>query len=534
MSDAPPATARFNPRVIIALVVLVVGAYALRWWNIGFGLPELFHPDEGRKVMIISSIGQDQLPGNYSHPSLMVNAVAMVAKVTGKASPGVRFSKKLFEGRLVCAVVGALTVIPVFFLASQLYGVGAGFFAGAAIAIAPLHVVNSRYLKEEVWLAFFVVLSACFFIRWLQTRAGSRCNHWFMLSAIAAGAAMASKYIGVLALLQVCVLAVIVAGDWGARARLVVIGLLLGGITFCVLSPQMFLEWAAFSRDFGYEAHHGAAGGGRETLYFWQKPDFGFYFFYAGIGWGLGWPVVVAALATAVVSLRMRRFSREAVLLIAIILMWYVVAELSPAKRGVGRERYILSCLPLLAVLAGGLLHHLQRMQYARWIPLIAALLLAEPLIHSIAITRAITPDTRVLAREFFKDLIAGREIPVVHFGGYPAIRVPSVRIKDRTPALGQWENIREALKESQFVTSSSFALDRYDKFPDLDRELMKQIREMRRMYPYVARFSKSPYVSKAFHNPVIEIRAKLPLDGFVYEGRERAAPAVVTPSGGS
>ena len=100
---------------------------------------------------------------------------------------------------------------------------------------------------------------------------------------------------------------------------------------------------------------HGTIGGyDRLTLYFFEWPDLGTYFLFHGVGWGNSWPIALLAMVAIVVAWRRRGTEPRPLMVAAAAVVWYVVAEATPLKRGGDIERYVLPCAPLLAALGGG------------------------------------------------------------------------------------------------------------------------------------------------------------------------------------
>ncbi|MCC6545706.1 glycosyltransferase family 39 protein [Candidatus Sumerlaeota bacterium] len=519
----------FDKRILPFLVILTVLAFYLRAWDADFGLPALYHPDEGRKVILFTDVASGRIQGNFSHPPLMINFVALVffaAQHLQWLSDWnlTLFDQQLLLGRLVSAFIGAMTVIPVFLLARNLYGLTAGFVAGLAICVAPMHVLNSHYLKEEVYLAFFVVLSALFYVKWIAHRKKNPLNLWYFLSVVSSAAALSSKYIGVVMVLAFLSVLLVYVKPWKEKLKLSLLAVALTILTFLILCPQLFLSFGDFMRDLNYEAAHGTTGADRETLYFWEKGDRGLFFLREGILWGIGWPIFVTA-ALAVVLFFVQRSRHRSILVVAgLAIAWYVVAELTPAKRGIGRDRYVLSVLPLLAVLSGGFVYYIRRLSVpgARWWRVLFGIALVIP---SSWMTweaiRSMTPDTRELAQNFFDKYLSDDDFRVVHYGGYDPISHKKARISPRSPRSSTWEGTVERLGESRFVAMSSFGLARYEKFPDHEPDVIAQLKYIREHFPYVALFKADPWQSHEFHNPVIEIRSKKSREGYLYDGAD-------------
>ena len=79
-------------------------------------------------------------------------------------------------GRLLTALLGALTVWAIVVLGTHLFGRTAGWFAGATYAIMPAAVVHAHYATVDVPATFFVTVALLFGARLLNSEGVKGCR----------------------------------------------------------------------------------------------------------------------------------------------------------------------------------------------------------------------------------------------------------------------------------------------------------------------------------------------------------------------
>ncbi len=269
----------------LMLGVIVFAAAALRIYGIEFGLPLHYHIDETRimdRVMVMVTTG-DLNPHFFNYPSFLFYFISALV-LAYYALHFVPFALgNLFEGRIPSpsafreafqandatlyllartsiAVFGILTVVLVYFLAKRLrFSKNAALFSALGVALMPLHVIESHYIKQEVPMTFFMLLA--FFLAVRGEDSSRRRASTF--AALAAGAAASVKYNGILAL---TVLPALFRRE--GRFRLssffgwpVIRAVLIAVGTFLLITPFAVLDSGQFVKDVGFELFHVAEMG---------------------------------------------------------------------------------------------------------------------------------------------------------------------------------------------------------------------------------------------------------------------------------
>jgi 4-amino-4-deoxy-L-arabinose transferase-like glycosyltransferase len=401
-------------------------------------MPNLYHPDEDNKVRVVMRFYREGTadPDYFNHPAFLLYSLAAAGWVAHLVAGLAVEAPALYAvGRAWVGLLGGFTVLATFFLAREAAvgwlsrerrseagveyaGPGwrenlAGVVAAGLLAVTPLHVVISHYVKEDVPLAMWATLALIFYVR--IARDGRRRD--YVLAAVCTGLALATKYSGVTLLpLFLAAHVVFVLGHreegwpWGCGVRvpggwklavpvaaavgvclslgrsagtyfanalalaavaflvfrpvptgreahwkwrvLVKAGLvlLMVLVVFVAINPYALLNAGRFREDFGYERHHALRYGHQGMKVSPWGYFWGFHLAYSLLP-GMGWPLLLLALVAAAALLAVRRPGVRVLQLAA--LLWYLVHEASWLKPAPNFDRYMAPVLPPLCVLLG-------------------------------------------------------------------------------------------------------------------------------------------------------------------------------------
>jgi len=268
----------------IPFILIVLLALFLRLWRLDYGqeLPYLAHTDEPTQYNpAINMIKTGDLnPHFFNYPSLTIYIDAAVMYVgywvgrlfgafksmanlqpirTAQMAVGVVGTPQmLLLGRATTAVIGTLTIIPVYLLTRSLAERRWVPLASAAmLALSTAHIRFSHYMTVDAIATFFAVSSvaAC-------TLALTKTRKWLLwLAAISGGLAASSKYNYAVLALPVALVTLVDPSLWvdDKIKRLWTSGLLFC-LTFLLASPFVLLDYAEASRDIAHEMRHYATG----------------------------------------------------------------------------------------------------------------------------------------------------------------------------------------------------------------------------------------------------------------------------------
>lgn len=363
---AQPAGRARSLRQHLPVLGLLLAAVVLRLWGIGWGLPDQnrlfsYHPDEG--VNLVNAVledGRRARPhldiGFYNYGSfyfylwqagLAVNQTYGLIRLPDGGAPNPSaesVAAMLLVGRLIAALLGALTVLPVYLLGERLFGRKTGLIAAGAYAVMPAAVIHAHFATVDAPATFLAAVALACGARLLE-RQDSRT---IVCSGLLSGLAAATKYNAGLVLLAPA--AALLLGSKRAEQRtrwapgLLAVSAAVGFLLGC---PGVVLAWPKFWADFTFELQKSRVGMG---LLFAETGPGWLYHLRLSLGYGLGAPLQVLVLAAVVFALV--RHTRQDLYLLAFAVPFFVVLSLAQVRF----LRYTLPLLPVLAVMAGRLL----------------------------------------------------------------------------------------------------------------------------------------------------------------------------------
>ncbi len=357
----------------LGLAAIAAAALALRLWGVTFGLPFNYHVDESSYVAAATGFSWDEISPLFGPFQILVLAGGRLLELispllerlplseASAATLAADASRHRLAGRLVSALLGALTTLPVYFLGRRFWGPRVGLLAAALLAVAFIHARSSHYGTPDATVCFLVACTALASVRLPSPR-------WraYLAAGALAGLAVTTKQTSwpVLALPALFHL----FGTWAAggdgagpaaapapplwRRALslrLAAGYALALVAILATSPQIALQTEGYYRFWQWAATVGARGGlGRLEI----EPGAAWELYLRSLVWGLGVPLVTAAflgLAWTVARRRPRGF-----LLLLVFPVLYFAFLLKPGNMYFAR--YTVMVVPYLALAAAALL----------------------------------------------------------------------------------------------------------------------------------------------------------------------------------
>lgn len=157
---------------LLPLVLAI--AVALRFSGINHGFPFIFHPDEPTVIRGALDIRFFPNPGHFDWPHLYLyinyflymgfDALRKVVAMLGYKDSVSALLPLLWNDeliyylltRMLSALLGALTILPVYLAARDTFGKRVGIIAALSFAVIPYHVWNSHHALIDVPMLFFV------------------------------------------------------------------------------------------------------------------------------------------------------------------------------------------------------------------------------------------------------------------------------------------------------------------------------------------------------------------------------------------
>ena len=400
---------------LVAVVVLLAGALALRIWGYRHGLPYVYNADENAHFVAraIGMFGHSYNPHYFINPPGFTYLLHVLFWLRWGAE-GVQAALAVDPGavfglaRLAAAALGTLAVGILLLAGSRLFDRATGWLAAALLAVAFLPVHYSHLALNDV--PTLAALSVALLGAAGVLRRGRPLD--YLLAGAGLGVACATKYTAGIVVVSVAVAALgSPRAPW--RLRGVVLAAVAAAAGFLIANPFALLDFSAFRAGLSEQSSASNDGGGKLGL----THGSGISYYLWTLTWGLGWIPLLATLGGA--AALFRRDRHAALMLLAPVVAF--IAFMGSQDRYFAR--WLLPVYPLLCLLAAHGAISLARVLSRRappalaWAPAVVAAvtLCAQGLVHSIHNDAVLSrDDTRQLARDWMvRNIPAGAKVVV-------------------------------------------------------------------------------------------------------------------------
>lgn len=197
----------FGWMVLILAIALFLRLYAINW-----GIPldnkhyhTSFHPDETYKLKRILAMDPSTLDFNPhwfvkgTMQFYVIGTAIKMASYLGVVKLGgdqfytknpKELGKLYLVGRLVTVIMSIASIYFIFIIGKGLFNQNVGLLSAFFTSILPAHVVNSVYMKTDIPMTFWILVT---FILALKIKQTGRLK-WYVLTGLSIGFATATKY----------------------------------------------------------------------------------------------------------------------------------------------------------------------------------------------------------------------------------------------------------------------------------------------------------------------------------------------------
>jgi hypothetical protein len=350
----------------------------VRFYGINFGLPHTHcRPDEETIIMVaLKFFSGDLNPHFFNYPTLYMYILfglyccyLLIHIVLGGTVPEflteIAIQPDLFYliSRSLSALLGAFTMIIVFFIAKSVFDKKTAFVSSFFISITYLHVRNSHFGTTDIAMTFFITCATLYIIK--AAREKKRMD--YILSGVFTGLATATKYGGMFLIFsmflahimnhlqrvfkQQKILSDKKTGRFKPSVAACCQSILLSAkekylwlyagvatVSFFLASPFILLDFKTFLKGFLFEVRHVADVQGVITTRGW------WYHIRYTLPYGMGWGMFLTSLAGVVLYVRKDMY--RALILYAFPVAFFIVA----GKGYTVHLRYMVPILPFLCI----------------------------------------------------------------------------------------------------------------------------------------------------------------------------------------
>ena len=379
--------------------------------------------DEPDKVAAVLNGTQN----SFNHPIYMLGMIRLANMLVGASDP----EDVARLGRLAASASGGLLVFSAIALARRAMGDIVALGAGVLTAVAPLTVLHAQLLKEDIFVAPWLILGVLALDHLVEKPQWRQA----VFFGVTAGLAASAKYVGVILLPLSLLLPIWVDTDFRRYYRMIVVAATLGLAIFCVVNLPLFSVPDIFIEGLRGEIKHSLTGH-LIVLHGWQS-----YFLFtwqANIWPGLRAPLALAGLGgMLIVAANWKKSPPVLRHTMIFAIAWYLVHELSPMKPFPEGARHMTVMAAVFGVFAGyaagWLAERFPRRLHSFAGATMISMLAIIPAERSIRLVQSAPNDTWLAVHR----IVASLSGPTVW--AYPTTSQPSVDLPESTEELQRW-----------------------------------------------------------------------------------------------
>ena len=338
------------------LLLLFVGFF-FRLSGIIWGLPLVkymgfYHPDESKIID-----GAYEFPSHiltnldFRYPTAFHYILGIISLPIKLLPYPNNYYAIYTMGRILSVIFGTATIFVTYLLASRIFNKRCALLAAFFLTFSMLHVANSAWATTDVLSSFLMMLFLLLLLKSLETQS----SRFAIITGIALGLLIGTKYTGALALIPLLILLfsyhkrrdgatkslVRILSSVFRDKRLWII-LLVGFGTFLLSTPGLLRHPFAFLASLQYEG--GRLAGSYLPVYDPQT----YVVLFNSLSRAIGWPLAVVSLLGILLS-----FFRRKDILVALVIMLLVFALYFGSSI---QDRYFILVMPILAIFASSFL----------------------------------------------------------------------------------------------------------------------------------------------------------------------------------
>ncbi len=451
---------------LLLILLILIGAF-LRFYNLNWGAPFYFHPDERN---IASSISQMSFPDNFNpkffaygslplYVTFFLGLIPAYFSTCDLAFPcSITFEQAIIWTRIISAIFAVLLIPLTFFIAEKLKK-GLGFPVAVLTVFSTGYIQFAHFGTVEMWLTFFTVLLFLPLLK-ILTKLSIKLS---LLTGLLLGILISTK-ITSLPLLLLPFLALLLTSHSSLLKKIIqtfiqlLLIILVAGTVLILTNPFVFLDTTSFLNSMHYES--GVALGTLPVFYtgeFFQSIPILFQF--TSIYPFLLNPFVTIFFLAAFFHLLLKiRKNKSLILLFSFFLLTFLSQSFVFAKW----TRYMLPTLPFVYLIVSYWVD-----QFPKKKNYLFGFLIFTSIIFSLSyfVTAFVEKDTRIQALEFAQNTIPSTapilsevyDLGIIPFNNsYHAITLFNTYDLDTQSLEYSPENLRSALTHNDYIILSS------------------------------------------------------------------------------
>ncbi len=248
-------------KIYLLLVLLTMAGVFLRFYNLNWGAPFYFHPDERNIVYAITQLEypRQMNPHFFAYGSLPIYIIYFTGLLLNKfKTAGISFEQAILISRFYSAFFSVLLIPITFFLGKKLRNTSTGIVAAVLTTFSVGYIQFAHFGTFEMWLTFFSILLFGICLDMLHTITIKK----MFLAAIVFGVLISTKISSIV--LVIIPIGCIVYKEYFTASKTfrnllaakadIILFLLYAGLVYLITNPFIIIDYHSFLNSIRYES----------------------------------------------------------------------------------------------------------------------------------------------------------------------------------------------------------------------------------------------------------------------------------------
>ena len=504
----------YKLEILLILAILIGGG--LRFYGLDFGLPNVYHPDEFEEAEFLTNmIKNNSIDPHYNQqPALILYLswpISLLLKLFGFTFDNL-LTRNVFSGRLVNAIMGTTTIYLVYLIAKKIFNQRTAIIAAWIIAVIPLHVTNSRYMKQDVLFSTLILTCVYYCLKYMDTKS----SKFIIIAGLFGGFAMGSKYTGITSI------GIILSTAWLFSDKVKLIpdfealkksfyGVIMVVVGFFMCVPYSLMDekhFISLMNGIKFEARHASNGHLGLAIDPWSQ----LWMFHVSRSLFPGMESLPMIFTLLGIGLILYSWKPKSLWILAIALMFFLPAEAALSKPPPQPDRYVTVCTPFLAIISAYFLHYLTNVYSNKLIQALIIMTIIQPLVRTALLASEIRIDTRRQMQIWMSDNLPPNS-KILLSGGYlfkvnPKFKSVSARKfikKDKSTVVEDLKGSGYDYLLTSSLSGKRFNIENMSQENTRALEIRNAFKKIEENFP-VEKQIKPKWGSYGFHNPTFTL----------------------------
>ena len=238
-------------KIIFFSLIILIGIF-FRFYNLNWGAPFYFHPDERNIIYSILQLSFSNLnPHFFAYGSVPIYIIFFIDLLINKLKLPIDFNLVVLTGRFLSFLLSSLILVLIFKVAKKIKNTRAALITTIFASLSVGFIQFSHFLTFETWLSFFYLLFLYLSLKQFEKNSFKN----LVLTSVIFGLTVGIKIVAIP--LSIIFIFVLLIKNFKNKIRFILYSLtfiFISLLVFLITNPFLILDTNSFMNSMHYES----------------------------------------------------------------------------------------------------------------------------------------------------------------------------------------------------------------------------------------------------------------------------------------